>query len=588
MRGHGVSPGIAVGHALVIERRSVPIFRILVPAAGVEGEVARLQRAVALSRQQLMAIRDRVEREVGRPHAYIFDAHLLMLEDPLLVERAAAVVRADGVNAEWAVRTVSEQLRSLFDVLSDPYMSERRTDLDDVQGRILLNLRGAADAPSLSRLPGSFVVVAEELLPSEAAELDWERVLAVATDQGSPTHHTSILARSLGIPAVVGLVDACRRIPPGALVVVDGSRGEVIVEPSAPMLAGLRATQERDREEDVALESIRGLPCVTRDGVRVHLLANAEFTEEAETAVQHGAEGIGLFRSEYLLGRSGRWPSEDHQVEVYRRLLDRMRPWPVTVRTWDIAAEDLAPGGPSSANPALGQRASRLIERDPAPFRAQLRALMRAAEDGPLRLMFPFIAGPSDLRTVLDLLEDARASLRAEGLPCGERMSVGVTIEVPSAAVTADLLAPHVDFFTIGTNDLIQYLLAVDRVDPRVAPLYQPLHPAVLRTIAGIVAAGAMAGLPVSVCGEMASDPLNAVVLVGLGVHELSMSAGAIPRVKTVLRSVAEEDARRLASIAMGLPTAAAIETMLRRELARALAPAPTASAGAGARKARN
>jgi len=575
MRGQGVSPGIAVGHALVIERRSVPIFRILVPAQGVDGEVARLQRAVALSREQLLAIRDRVAREVGRPHAYIFDAHLLMLEDPLLVERAADVVRADGVNAEWALRTVSEQLRALFDVLSDPYMSERRTDLDDVQGRILLNLRGAADAPSLSRLPGSFVVVAEELLPSEAAELDWERVLAVATDQGSPTHHTSILARSLGIPAVVGLVDACRRIPPGTLVVVDGSRGEVILEPSAPMLAGFRATQERDRQEDVALESIRGLPCVTRDGVRVHLLANAEFTDEADTVVQHGAEGIGLFRSEYLLGRSGRWPSEEQQVEVYRRLLDRLRPWPVTVRTWDIAAEDLTPGGPSSANPALGQRASRLIERDPAPFRVQLRALLRASEDGPLRVMFPFVTGPSDLRTVLAVLDEARASLRAEGLPSGERMSVGVTIEVPSAAVTADLLAPHVDFFTIGTNDLIQYLLAVDRVDPRVSSLYEPLHPAVLRTIAGIVAAGAMAGLPVSVCGEMASDPLHAVVLVGLGVHELSMSPGAIPRVKAVLRGVAAEDARRLASIAMGLPTAIAIETMLRRELARALSPAP-------------
>jgi len=576
MRGLGVSPGIAVGHALVIERRSVPIFRMLVPPEAAEGEVLRLQRAVAQSREQLVAIRERVSRELGRPHGYIFDAHLLMLDDPLLVERSAEVVRTDHVNAEWALRTVSEQLRGLFEGLSDAYLRERGTDLDDVQGRILLNLSGAGDAPSLSKLPSSFVVVADELLPSEAAELDWQRVLAVATDQGSPTHHTSILARSLGIPAVVGLVNASREVPPGALVVVDGSRGELVLEPSAPMLARFRATQERARQEDEALQSIRGVPCVTRDGVRIHLLANAEFPGEADTAVQHGAEGIGLFRSEYLLGRSGRWPSEEQQFEVYRGLLERLRPWPVTVRTWDVGADDLAPGGPSSANPALGQRASRLIGRDPAPFLAQLRALLRASEEGPLRVMFPFVAGPSDLRVVLDLLAEARASLRAEGRACAEAITVGVTLEVPSAAVTADLLAPDVDFFTVGTNDLIQYLLAVDRVDPRVSSLYEPLHPAVLRTIAGIVAAGAAAGVPVSVCGEMASEPLNAVVLVGLGVHELSMSAGAIPRVKAVLRGVTAEEARRLVAAAMGLSTAAAIEAMLRRELARALTPAHT------------
>ena len=575
MRGLGVSPGIAVGHALVIERRAVPIFRMLVPPEAVEGEVLRLLRAVAQSREQLVAIRERVSLELGRPHGYIFDAHLLMLDDPLLVERSAEVVRTDHVNAEWALRTVSEQLRGLFEGLSDAYLRERGTDLDDVQGRILLNLSGAGDAPSLSKLPGSFVVVADELLPSEAAELDWQRVLAVATDQGSPTHHTSILARSLGIPAVVGLVNASREVPPGALVVVDGSRGELVLEPSAPMLATFRATQERARQEDEALQSIRGVPCVTRDGVRIHLLANAEFPGEADTAVQHGAEGIGLFRSEYLLGRSGRWPSEQQQFEVYRGLLERLRPWPVTVRTWDVGADDLAPGGPSSANPALGQRASRLIGRDPAPFLAQLRALLRASEEGPLRVMFPFVAGPSDLRVVLDLLDEARASLRAEGRACAEAMSVGVTLEVPSAAVTADLLARDVDFFTIGTNDLIQYLLAVDRVDPRVSSLYEPLHPAVLRTIAGIVAAGAAAAVPVSVCGEMASEPLNAVVLVGLGVHELSMSAGAIPRVKAVLRGVSAEEAQRLAAAAMRLSTAAAIEAMLRRELARALTPAP-------------
>jgi phosphotransferase system enzyme I (PtsI) len=574
MRGIGVSPGVAVGHALVVEGRGLPVFRLLVRPEDVEGELARLRHAVDLSREQLLAIKERVAREIGRTHAYIFDAHLLMLDDPLLVERAAEAVRRDRVNAEWALVTVSERLRGLFEGLSDAYLRERRTDLDDVRGRILLNLRGAGGAPSLSRLPGSFVVVADELSPSAAAELDWDHVLAVAIDQGSPTHHTSILARSLGIPAVVGLVTATRDLPPGALVVVDGTRGEVVLEPSAPMLAGFRAAQERNRREDEALSKIRGVPCVTRDGVRVRLLANAEFPEEAETAVQHGAEGIGLFRSEYLLGRSGRWPTEDQQVAVYRRLLERLRPWPVTVRTWDVAPEDLAPAGATSPNPALGQRASRLIGRDPAPFLAQLRALLRAAAEGPLRIMVPFVAGPGDLRVVLDLLEEARASLRAEGVPHREDVPLGLTIEVPSAVVVADLLAREVDFFSVGTNDLIQYLLAVDRVDPRVSSLYEPLHPAVLRTIAAIVSAGGAAPIPVSVCGEMASDPLHAAVLVGLGVQELSMSAGAIPRVKAVLRGLGAGDARRAASLALALPTAAAIEAMLRRELAPALTPA--------------
>ncbi len=355
---------------------------------------------------------------------------------------------------------------------------------------------------------------------------------------------------------------------------VDGTKGELVLEPSAPMLAGFRATQERNRREDEALASIRGVPCVTRDGVKVTLLANAEFPDEAETAVQHGAEGIGLFRSEYLLGRSGRWPSEDQQVEVYRGLLEKLKPWPVTVRTWDVSPEDLVPGGPTSPNPALGQRASRLIGRDPAPFLSQLRALLRAAESGPLRVMFPFVSGSADLRVVLDLLAQARAQLAAEGRASEETMAVGLTLEVPSAVVVADILAREVDFFSIGTNDLIQYLLAVDRVDPRVAHLYEPLHPAVLRTIASIVAAGRAAAIPVAVCGEMASDPMHAAVLVGLGVTELSMSAGAIPRVKGALRGISAEDARRAATEAMTLPTAAAIEAMLRRVLAPALAPA--------------
>ena len=408
LTGIGVSPGIAVGPALIVEREEVPVVRLRLAPDAVEAETDRFLRAVAASSVQLHGIKERLARDAGSPHGYIFDAHLLMLEDPLFKDHALGVIRDEHVNAEWALRKVAEELHDRFARLADDYFRERSTDLDDVLGRVLLNLRGAGDAPSLRRLPGSFVLVAAGLAPSETAELDWERVLAVVTDEGSATYHTSILARSFGVPAVVGLREATRRIAPGSLVVVDGTRGQVVTEPSAPMLASFRAAQERDRAEEERLQSIQSLAAVTRDDERIVLRANVEFPDDAETARLHGAEGIGLFRSEYLLGRAREWPTEERQLEVYVQLLRSLTPHPVTVRTWDVGLEDLAPGGPTCANPALGERALRLLPRAPDAFARQLRALLRAAAQGPLRILFPFITGPSDLRTALDLLADAR------------------------------------------------------------------------------------------------------------------------------------------------------------------------------------
>jgi len=574
LKGTGVSPGIAVGQSLIVERDAAPVFRLLIPPGDTEAEVVRLTRAIEASRQQLLAIKDRMSREVGGPHAYIFDAHLLMLDDPLLRDRAVAVIREEHVNAEWAVRVVSDQLHALFDDFQDAYLRERSTDLDDVLGRIQLNLAGATGAPSLSRLPGRFVVVAAGLSPSEAAELDWERVVAVVTDEGSSTYHTAIIARSLGIPAVVGLEDATGRVPPGALVVVDGTRGLVVVEPSGPALADLRAAQERERIEERRLQGTTTLPAVTRDGVQVALRANVEFIEEAATARLHGAEGIGLFRSEYLLGRARQWPTEDAQVDTYRRLLEQMAPHPVTVRTWDVGLDEMAPGGPTSPNPALGERALRLLRRFPEAFRVQVRALLRARAYGPLRVMFPFASGPSDLRLALQLLDQAKAELRREGKTFGDDLPAGLTLEVPSAALTTDLLAREVEFVSIGTNDLIQYLLAVDRTDPRVTALYQPLHPAVVRIIHHVVRAAEASQLPVSVCGEMAANPLHALVLVGLGVRDLSMSPAAIPRVKAALRAVSFAQAHAVAEACLELDSEALIEERVRRELGAALAAA--------------
>lgn len=568
LKGIGVSPGIAVGEALVVEREAATAIRLLLPPEEVQGEVERLGEAVSASRRQLQAIRERLSQEAAAPHACIFEAHLLMLEDPLLLDRAVALVRSEHVNAAWALRTVSDELHARFEGLPDPYLRERSTDLEDVIGRILLNLRGASEAPSLSRLPGSYVIVAADLTPSEAADLDWERVLAVVIDAGSATYHTSILARSLGIPCVVGLEEATSRVPPGALVAVDGGRGLVVVEPSVPALDHYRATQERDRQEEQRLQATRALPAESRDGVRVHLRANAGFPDEAATALLYGAEGIGLFRSEYLLGRSRQWPSEDRQVEVYGRLLEQMRPHGVTVRLWDVGAGEFAPGAAPSPNPALGERALRLVLRNPEPYRLQVRALLRAGTRGGLRILLPFIAGPSDLDAALSLVDEARASLRRQGIECADDVPVGVNIEVPSAVLTADLLAPRVQFFGLGTNDLIQYLLAVDRVDPRVSGFYQPLHPAVLRSIRSVVEAAAVHDLPLVLCGEMAAEPLQALVAVGLGVRELSVTPSAIPRVKAAVRAAEVSFLREVTTSCLARSDVSEMESALRGILA--------------------
>jgi phosphotransferase system enzyme I (PtsI) len=569
-----------VGPALLVERAHVPVFRLLLPSHEVDSEVRRLEEALDTSRRQLLAIKERLGREVGVPHAYIFDAHLLMLEDPLLRGRAVAVVRDERVNAEWALRLVSQQLHDVFDEFKDDYLRERSTDLDDVLGRVQLNLVGGRDAPSLARLPGRFVMVASDLGPSEAAELDWGRVLGIALDAGSPTYHTAILARSFGVPAVVGLQEATRAVAPGALLVIDGSRGVVLVEPPPEVAEGYRREAERGRRAAAGHAAVPVSPAVTADGVRLSLQANVEFPDEAATARRYGAEGIGLFRSEYLLARAREWPGEERQVEIYRRLLEESAPHPVTVRTWDIGVEDIAPGGPSSPNPALGQRAGRLLERAPEPFRVQLRALLRAAAHGRLRVMFPFVGGPADLARSLAFLGRVRDELAGEDLLHAARVEVGVNVELPSAALTADHLARHVDFFSIGTNDLIQYVLAVDRADPRVMPLYEPFHPAVLRLVDRVVRAARQAGIPVSVCGEMAGQALSAVALVGLGVRELSMSPASIPGVRRALPTASAARARAVMERCLDLPTAAEVEREIDEALGRGLREAERSAAG--------
>jgi len=561
LTGLGVSTGIALGRAVVYRLHAFDV-RYRVPPAAIEREIGRFEDARARARQQLVEIKERVARTAGHEHAYLFEAQLLMLDDPMLVGRAVAILRDEHTNAEWAVRRAGEELTRLLDEAEDTYLRERKGDVADVIGRLRLNLRPASKGPAdlLRTVEGPIVLVADELPPSVAAQVDWRQVAGFVTDVGSWTYHTAILARSLHVPAVVGLHDASTRVPAGALIAVDGTTGEVLIEPSAEERAQLETRRSREAAYERSLEEYRELPAVTVDGVRIRLDANIELPVEAATARRYGAEGIGLYRSEFLLANRGDGllipADEDTQYDAYRSILESMAPGPVTVRTFDVREQDLYPTGAltDGSSGVLGLRGIRLSLTHRAQFRAQLRALLRAAQHGTLRIMFPFVTDVEEIRTARTVLAEAAEELRARGEP-PPFVPVGVMIEVPSAALTADLLAAEADFFSVGTNDLIQCCLAVDRADDRVSRLYEPRHPAVLRILRHVSRAARRAHRPLSLCGEMAADAGTLALLIGLGVEEFSMSPTAVPVAKQVVRRIRVDEARRIAARALRAQT---------------------------------
>ena len=565
--GIGVSPGVVLGRAIVLTQRT-EVMRFPIPPERVEQEVAALLRSQAASRQQLQDIKARVEHGPGSELAALFDAQLLMLDDPMLVGRAESIVRAERVNAAWAVHRAYEELYHVFRSMEDPYLRERETDVADVAGRLRLNLRHGAKGPKelLSEVDGPSVLIADELTASVAAQLDWSRVQAFATDAGSRTYHTAILARSLKVPAIVGLHDASLRIAAGIPVVLDGTTGELTVAPTPAQIeeAHRRATPPRRRRA----ATIAAGPVSTTDGMRIRLEANIELLEDLPFLNEHGAEGVGLYRSEFMLsGRPIENVTEDDQYALYRSLIEQVAPRPVTIRTFDVDERHFAgPGrGPERRRTRPGLRGLRLGLANPAVLRTQLRALVRASAHGPLRIMFPFVTAVEEVRDARKMLAEVVSS--SSGID-PTQLKIGAMIEVPSAALAADLLAPEVDFFTIGTNDLIQFCLAVDRTDDRVSDLYEPLHPAVLRLIRIVRRAAARHHIPVSLCGEMASDPALVGLLVGLGLTEFSMTPGAIPIIRHVVEELSATEARRLASHALRLATAAEIEQYLFDALA--------------------
>jgi phosphoenolpyruvate-protein phosphotransferase (PTS system enzyme I) len=579
LKGIGVSPGVVSGRAAILIQRA-QVLRHQIGPARVEHELRRLEESRAASREQLLEIRTRVARR--RPEmAALFDAQLLMLDDPLLLPRAMEIVRQQRVNAEWAVQRVFDEFSAVFDEVADPYLRERKGDVADLVGRLRMNLRQGVATPRdlLREIDEASVLIADELTPSLAAQVDWTRVRGFATDAGSRTYHTAILARSLDVPAIVGLHDASQRVQPGQLVVLDGSASELIIDPGPDDLARA-ARHSEDHRPAAGADARCRRTAATADGVLIRLDANIEFPGDLAAARYAGAEGIGLYRSEFLLagGSSGDdelglIKEEDRQCEIYRSMLEGMAPGVVTIRTFDVDEDQLASrlahrrlAGEWEAEEQRasrqGLRGLRLSLTRPELFHVQLRALLRAARHGKLRIMFPFVSSVEQLRQARRLVAEARAELtrRGEQVPA---VPIGVMIEIPAAAYTADLLAHEVDFFTIGTNDLIQYCLAVDRADERVSGLYQPLHPAILRMIVMVGRAARRRRIPVSLCGEMASDPALLALLVGLGLTEFSMTPGAIPVAKEVLAELRSDELRALARRILRLPTVDDIEREL-------------------------
>jgi phosphotransferase system enzyme I (PtsI) len=573
LKGIGVSSGVAIGPALVAIQRT-QVIRFPIAPDRVARELSALDRARARSRAQLLQIRGRIAAVKGTELAAIFDAQLLMLDDPMLVSRAASIVCEERVNAEWAVQRALDEIAAVFNDVQDPYLHERKGDLHDVAGRLRMNLRdekgGARDL--LQDLDTPCVLIADELTPSVVAQLDWTRIRGFATDAGSRTYHTAILARSLGVPAAVGLHDLTQRIPPGASVIVDGDTGEVLIEPSP---ADRQEAEARARLKPAAPTPRSGDgPLLTTDGVEVTLQANIERSEDVSAAVAAGAEGIGLYRSEFMLvGGPPDMAAEDEQYHVYRQVVERMAPKTVTIRTFDIDERQLDRPLVDAALDArwfpeqeraqrvghAGLRGIRFGLAQPHIFKTQVRALLRAAAHGPLRMMFPFVSSVQEVRTARVLIDQARQELEARGITAPE-VPIGIMIEVPSAAFTASLLAREVDFFTIGTNDLIQYTLAVDRTDERVSDRYEPLHPAVLRLLRTVRRGASSCGIPVSVCGEMASDPMLLRLLLGCGLTTFSMTPGALAIARRVIQETSASEMRRIAAHVLTLGTVEEIE----------------------------
>jgi phosphoenolpyruvate-protein phosphotransferase len=584
-KGLGVSDGLVIGRVLRLQDGTREVYRAQIAEADVERERRRFRAAVRLSRRQLEAIKDRAEKEVGRGHAYIFDAHLLFLEDAKLTRDVEDYIVKERSNAEWAAKVVGDRLLSIYTQISDDYLRERGSDIEDVIQRLLANLTG--ESPKYPKLSEDSVIVARDLLPSTIAELDLNHVRAIATDTGGWTSHMAIIARGLGLTAVVGLRDFYRRTRTGDQIIVDARRGEVILHPAAETIDQYQFTSAAPEAAAAVNDDIQTGPVTTRDGVNISLRANVELPAEFQAVREFGATGVGLFRSEFLLSRPGLMQSEEQQYQAYKSLAEAAGDDGAVVRLFDVGGEMGSEVKERERNPALGLRAVRFNLRNQQVMRTQVRAILRAAAGRTLSLVIPMVADVADVRLAQKVIAEELENLTAAGI-ASSRVPVGAMIEVPSAVLTAEKIASEVDFFELGTNDLVQYTLAVDRGNDKVSEWFRTLHPAVLYGIKRTLDAAASVKIPVIVCGEMASTPAYAVLLLGLGAVDLSMTPAMIPRVRSTLAQVDTKAAREVATKCLDSATADEVEEIVRSEFRtrwpdvfppRTLPKAPEASA---------
>jgi phosphotransferase system enzyme I (PtsI) len=569
-KGIGVSPGIAVGRAVLVEKREASIYRVPIREEDVPAEVTRLNEAIERTRDALLELKQKVSRSMGEEYAQIFEAHAMMVTDASFADKVIQKIEEEQVNAEWAVAEVQEELQARFASFDDEYLRERVADVKDVAERVLTNLQGVAHH-DLSEITHDVVILADDLTPSDTINFNRRPIVGFATEVGGRTSHTSIIAKSLFMPAVIGVPRLTKIIDNDELVIIDGYEGAVIVNPTQAMIAEYQARVLRHEEAEERLLENREHPATTKDGIRISLQANIELVQELKDAIRFGAEGIGLYRSEFLyISKSPLLPNEEEHFQLYKSLAEAVAPQWCVIRTFDLGGKKLAREviGTKEDNPVLGLRGLRLCMKHRDMFTTQLRALLRASAFGKIKIMFPLVSSVQELRQVKTLIREIKADLDAQGLAYNKDLPIGIMIEVPSAAIIADILATEADFFAIGTNDLIQYSLAIDRSNENVSYLYEPLHPALLRLIKFILDAGKKAGIPVSMCGEMASDPLYAIVLIGLGLEMFSMNPSNIPVVKNVIRSVRYKDCRRIAEIALQKKTAQEIEEFIIESVA--------------------
>jgi phosphoenolpyruvate-protein phosphotransferase (PTS system enzyme I) len=568
LRGIAASPGISIGTVYLYREDTPQVPQYAIEKDHLEGEKSRLSQAVERASSDIEDIRNNPSQQLERDEERLLDTHLLMLRDPTFFESVHDRLEEELLNIEWVLYQTVQDLMAKLGQSSDAYLKERTSDLHDVAKRVLNHLL-ERDRGSLAQLDEEVVLVTHDLMPSDAVAMNKRMVRAIAMDAGGKTSHTAIIARSFEIPAVLGLSRITRLVTGGEQIIVDGNQGVVILEPDHDTLSRYSRLQGEWREHEFELMRLNNLPAETRDGKLIYLKGNIEVVEEVDGVLSHGADGIGLFRSEFLFMRPDGLPSEDDQLAAYRRVLEAMNGEPVTIRTLDVGGDKVSsainPG--DEKNPILGWRAIRVCLSEKELFRTQLRAMLRASVYGKLRIMFPMISGVPELNQALEVLDEVRNDLRGREVPFDEDIPIGIMIEVPSAALISDTLARKVDFFSIGTNDLIQYTIAVDRGNERTAYLYQPFHPAVLRLIKLVIDNAHNEGLPVAMCGEMAGDPLASVVLLGLGLDEFSMSAVGIPEVKRIIRSVSLAEAEELAGDVMEMRSAAEIDRAVREHM---------------------